>query len=104
MARRQPLDPEQVRAWLATAERGDLATLRKLAAAEPGLIDAPGQGPYWTGNARAIHFAAYRGHLAVLRWLLAHGSVPGPIAGEFDWAPIHFASMPYRKPVYDLLV
>jgi hypothetical protein len=40
----------------------------------------------------------------VLRWLLDRGSSPNLIAGEFDWAPIHFASMPYRKPVYDLLV
>ncbi len=104
MARPQQLDHEQVRTWLATAERGDLATLKTMAAGEPRLIDALGQGPYWTGKARAIHFAAYRGHLKVLRWLLDQGSAPGLIAGEFDWAPIHFASMPYRKPVYDLLV
>jgi ankyrin repeat protein len=42
--------------------------------------------------------------MKVLRWLLDQGSAPGMVAGEFDWAPIHFASMPYRKLVYDLLV
>ena len=105
MARRQQqLDSELVRTWLATAERGDLVALKKMAADEPRLIDALGQGPYWTGKTRALHFAAYRGHIKVLRWLLDLGSSPNPISGEFDWAPIHFASLPYRKPISDLLV
>jgi hypothetical protein len=50
-----------VRTWLAIAERGDLVTLKKMAADEPRLIDALGQGPCWTGKARALHFAAYGG-------------------------------------------
>jgi ankyrin repeat protein len=99
-----PLDPQLVHTWLVTAERGDLAGLQKMLAAEPGLLDAPGRGPYWTGNARSMHYVAYRGHMKVLRWLLARGASAVPIGGEFDWAPIHFACMPYRKPVYDLLV
>jgi ankyrin repeat protein len=102
--RARPLDPELVHSWLAAAERGDLAALKKMLAAEPRLLDASGRGPYWTGNARAMHYVAYRGHMKVLRWLLARGASAAPLRGEFDWAPIHFACMPYRKPVYDLLV
>jgi hypothetical protein len=57
-------------AWLAAAERGDLRVLKRMYGAEPALLDACGVGPYWTGHARALHFAAYRGHHRVLRWLL----------------------------------
>lgn len=73
-------------------------------AAEPALLDARGHGPYWTGRARAIHYVVFRGHLRVLRWLLDRGSSPNPVAGEFDWAPIHFACVPLRPRVYRLLV
>jgi len=90
--------------WLAAAERGDLAALKKMFGTTPALLDAAGKGPYWTGDARALHFAAYRGHVPVLRWLLDRGASPNPVAGEFDWAPIHFACMPLRPRVYHLLV
>jgi ankyrin repeat protein len=73
-------------------------------AARPALLDAVGQGPYWTGRARALHYATYRGHLAVVRWLLDRGSSPTAVAGEFDWAPIHFACLPLRKSMYRLLL
>jgi ankyrin repeat protein len=102
--RTQALAPELVHSWLAAAERGDLGALRKMLEAEPRLLDASGRGPYWTGNARAMHYAAYRGHMKVLRWLLGRGASALPLRGEFDWAPIHFACMPYRKPVYELLL
>lgn len=72
--------------------------------AKPALLDAFGTGPYWTGNVRALHYAVYRGHLDVIRWLLDRGSSPNHVAGEFDWAPIHFACAPLRPKVYDLLV
>ena len=56
-------------AWLAAAERGDRRVLTRLYGAEPALLDAGGVGPYWTGPARALHFAAHRGQHRVLRWL-----------------------------------
>jgi len=93
-----------VREWLAAAERGDLPALERMQTAEPRLVDALGQGPYWTGKARAIHFAAHRGHVAVTRWLLDRGASPNVVAGEFDWAPLHFAAMASKRTVYDLLV
>jgi len=71
---------------------------------DPALIDAPGQGPYWTGHARALHYVAYRGNMKVLRWLLDRGASPNPVSGEFDWAPIHFACVPLRRRVYELLI
>ena len=73
-------------------------------AAEPALLDSFGAGPYWTGKARALHFAVSRGHVDVIRWLLDRGSSPNAVQGEFDWAPIHFACLPLRPRVYDLLV
>jgi ankyrin repeat protein len=91
-------------AWLAAAERGDLQTLKQMYAAEPSVLDALGTGPYWTGEARALHFATFRGHLRVMRWLLDRGSSPNHVGGEFDWAPIHFACLPLRPRVYELLV
>src|SRR5436190_17633812 len=100
----QQLDAAVVHEWLVTAERGDLAALQRQLAAEPRLLDTPGRGPYWTGNARAIHYVAYRGHRKALRWLLARGSAPNLVAGEFDWAPLHFAAVPPKRPVFDLLV
>jgi ankyrin repeat protein len=95
---------QSIRAWLVAAERGDLPALKRMYAVEPALVDASGQGPYWTGRARAIHFAAFRGHVRVLTWLLDRGSSPNAVAGEFDWAPIHFACVPRRPRVYQLLV
>jgi ankyrin repeat protein len=101
---RPPVDPAVVREWLAAAERGDLPALERLHASEPRLVDALGQGPYWVGNARALHYAVSRGHRKVIRWLLAHGASVHPIAGEFDWAPLHFAAVPPRPDLIRLLL
>jgi ankyrin repeat protein len=90
--------------WLVTAERGDLRTLKRMYEATPALLDAVGRGPYWTGSARAIHYAVYRGHVNVVRWLLDRGSSPNVVTGEFDWAPIHFACLPLRTSMYNLLL
>jgi ankyrin repeat protein len=110
MARRmarpgQPaLDPEQVREWIFAAERGDLDELTRLHALEPRLVDALGRGPYWEGQARALHYAVSRGHRKVVQWLLARGASATPIDGEFDWAPIHFATVPPRPAMIRLLI
>ena len=98
------LPSKSISAWLAAAERGDLRTLKRQYAAEPALLDAFGTGPYWTGDVRALHYAVYRGHVDVIRWLLDRGSSPNRVAGEFDWAPLHFACVPLRPRVYQLLV
>jgi ankyrin repeat protein len=98
------LDARLVHNWLSTAERGDLPALKEMVASEPRLLDASGQGPYWTGHARALHFASHRGHLRVVRWLLAQGAAPNNGTGDIDWAPLHFAAVAQRRAVYALLV
>ncbi|HET7217888.1 MAG TPA: ankyrin repeat domain-containing protein [Vicinamibacterales bacterium] len=103
-AHRPRVSPALVRDWLFAAERGDLAALERMYATEPRLLDALGQGPYWVGEARALHYAVSRGHRRVVRWLLARGSSARPVAGEFDWAPLHFAAVPPRPALVALLV
>ena len=97
-------DPKLVRDWLFAAERGDLATLKRLLTAQPGLVDTLGQGPYWEGSFRALHYAVARGHRRIVRWLLARGASARPVAGESDWAPLHFAAVPLRPDLVRLLI
>jgi ankyrin repeat protein len=98
------VDQQTVHEWLALAERGNLPALKRLLASEPRLLDALGQGPYWEGNFRALHYAVSRGHRSVVRWLLAKGSSAKPVAGEADWAPVHFAVLPPRDDLVRLLL
>lgn len=95
---------EAIRNWLFAAEQGELSTLQSKYAEDPSLLDAQGTGPYWTGNFRAIHYAVYRGHLDVAKWLLDQGSSVNPLDGDADWAPLHFAAVPFRKPMTRLLI
>src|SRR6266516_6260346 len=99
-----PVDRGLVREWLAAAERGDLSSLKRHLAAEPRLVDALGRGPYWEGDCRALHYAAYRGHRRVLRWLLARGASVRPITGDGDWAPLHFAAVPAKRDIVRLFL
>src|SRR6266540_6691339 len=91
------LDRKLVKEWLFAAERGDLPSLTRQFAAEPRLVDALGPGPYWEGDARALHFACSRGHFRVVRWLLDRGSSPNPIRRDGDWSPLHFAAGPAQR-------
>jgi ankyrin repeat protein len=95
---------EGIRAWLFAAEQGELDTLEEKLAAEPRLLDAQGTGPYWEGHFRAIHYAVYRNHADVVRWLLDQGSSVNPIANDADWAPLHFAALPPKKGLVKFLV
>ena len=98
------MNEEDVRNWLFAAEQGELDTLKEKLAAEPDLLDAQGTGPYWVGNFRAIHYAVYRGHMDAVRWLLDQGSSVNPLPNDADWAPLHFAAIPFRKPMTKLLI
>jgi ankyrin repeat protein len=100
----QPLDPQIVREWLVAAEHGDFPALKRLLAATPRLLDAQGQGPYWVGAFRALHYAVYRGHRKVIRWLLARGASAKPLDGDADWAPLHFAALPTKPDIVKLLL
>ena len=98
------IDASLVGEWLAAAEHGDLATLKRLLRAEPRLVDELGQGPYWEGNFRALHYAAHRNHRNVVRWLLAHRASAAPVVGDGDWAPLHFAAFGGHKDSVRLLI
>jgi ankyrin repeat protein len=98
------VDQWTIHEWLAVAERGDLTALKQFLAKEPRLLDALGQGPYWEGNFRALHYAVSRGHRRVVRWLLARGSAAKSVLGEADWAPIHFACLLPRRDLVRLLL
>ena len=95
---------DDIRNWLFAAEQGELDILKEKLAAEPKLLDAQGTGPYWIGNFRAIHYAVYRGHLDVVRWLLDQGSAVNPIANDADWAPLHFAVLPPKSAMVKFLL
>jgi ankyrin repeat protein len=99
-----PVEGGLVREWLAAAERGDLSSLKRHLANEPRLVDALGRGPYWEGDCRALHYAAYRGHRRVIRWLLARGASVRPITGDGDWAPLHFAAVPAKRDIVRLFL
>jgi ankyrin repeat protein len=103
-SRPRPLDAQLVREWLVVAERGDLATMKRHLAAETRLVDALGRGPYWEGAFRALHYASSRGHRKVVRWLLARGASARPVAGDADWAPLHFAAVPPKLDIVRLLI
>jgi hypothetical protein len=92
-----------VREWLAAAGRGDLAAMKRHAESAPALIDAQGKGPYWTGRFRAMHSAAYRGDRRMLRRLLARGASAVALPKDADWAPIHFAAVPPKPEIVQLL-
>src|SRR5262245_38581632 len=98
------LDQQTIREWLAVAERGNLPALKRLLVREPRLLDALGQGPYWEGNFRALHYAVSRGHRSVVRWLIGKGSSAKPVSGEADWAPVHFAVLPPKGDLVRLLL
>jgi ankyrin repeat protein len=98
------LDRQTIHEWLVAAERGDLPGLKRLLAQEPRLLDALGQGPYWEGNFRALHYAVSRGHRSVVRWLLARGAFASPVVGEADWSPVHFAVLQPKRDLVRLLI
>jgi ankyrin repeat protein len=98
------LDSHLVREWIFAAERGDLKKLKRLLAAERRLLDVLGRGPYWTGNFRALHYAVARGHRQIVGWLLAQGASARPIAGDGDWASLHFAAVPPKREMVRLLI
>ena len=65
--------------WIDAVKGGDLGVLGRLSARDPRLIDALGEAPPWTGQFRAIHYAAFHRRQNVVRWLLAHGASAAPM-------------------------
>ena len=98
-------DPKLVRDWLFAAERGDLATLKRLLTAEPGLVDTLGQGPYWEGSFRLLAQGASTtgdpsplpgavagGDRTIIKQLLEVGADPNAF-GAHGYAALHAATI-----------
>jgi ankyrin repeat protein len=51
------------------ADNGDLETVKKLISADPKLVDAPDRE-----GKTALHYAAAKGHLNVVEWLVQKGA------------------------------
>ena len=86
------LDKSDVRAWLAAAKDGDLARMKAMHSKNPELLYAWGKGTSlgFTANS-AQHWAAAKGRLDVMRWLLAQGMSPD-VRNNADSTPLHSAA------------
>ena len=86
------LDKSDVRAWLAAAKDGDLARMKAMHSKNPALLYAWGKGTSlgFTANS-AQHWAAAKGRVDVIRWLLAQGMSPD-VRNNADSTPLHSAA------------
>ena len=86
------LDKSDVRAWLAAAKDGDLARMKAMHSRNPALLYAWGKGTSlgFTANS-AQHWAAAKGRVDVIRWLLAQGMSPD-VRNNADSTPLHSAA------------
>ena len=86
------LDKTDVRAWLSAAKEGDLARMKAMYAKNPAFLYAWGKGTSlgFTANS-ALHWAAAKGRVDVIRWLLSHGMSPD-VTNNADSTPLHSAA------------
>jgi len=83
--------------FCAAAETGDLRQLQALLAGDPELIHSRVDG------ATALHFAALRGRLDVIDWLLSQGADIDALDEEFGSPPIAWANETGKMRAVDLL-
>jgi len=79
------------------AELGDLATLKALLAEDPALISSR-----WEG-ATALHYAAFRGRLDCIDFLLKSGADINALDEEFGSSPIGWANETGKMRAVDIL-
>src|SRR5690349_13193365 len=82
---------DRVSDFFAACERGDVARARELIASDPSLVRAadPGQ-PH--GGWTALHTAARRGQLEIVRLLLEQGADPNAREAGDNTYPLHWAA------------
>lgn len=82
---------EQGRAWMEAAKGGDTGTLKALLSSNPNLITYQGQGTSFSFTAHsALHWAAAKGHVGAVRWLLQQGADAGA-RNNAGATPLHAA-------------
>jgi hypothetical protein len=80
--------------WFDAAKAGDLATLQRLLAQEPCLLYYRGKGiSYGFVGHCALHWAAAKGHVAVVKWLIEEQKVNPNVRNNGDGTPLHAAGM-----------
>ena len=80
--------------WFDAAKAGDLGTLQRLLAQEPCLLYYRGKGiSYGFVGHSALHWAAAKGHVAVVKWLIEEQKVNPNVRNNGDGTPLHAAGM-----------
>lgn len=80
--------------WFDAAKAGDLATMQQLLAQEPCLLYYRGKGiSYGFVGHSALHWAAAKGHVAVVKWLIEEQKVNPNVRNNGDGTPLHAAGM-----------
>ena len=80
--------------WFDAAKAGDLGTLQRLLAQEPCLLYYRGKGiSYGFVGHSALHWAAAKGHVAVVKWLVEEQNVNPNVRNNGDGTPLHAAGM-----------
>ena len=84
-------ETNNVTRFLEACEKGDIETLRRLLAQEPGLVRAEKRNAQyrgWTG----LHAAAQHSQLETIRLLLQHGADPNAREAGDNTYPLHWAA------------
>lgn len=94
-------DAASERAVLKAAKQGDLATLRRLVAADAALLGARDKD-----GSTPLHCAAWKGHVEAVQLLLGAGADVGAKSSNDHYGdtPLHAAAHGNQKDVVQLLI
>ena len=100
--KRRVQDPDQaaITSLIEAANDGHAARVAEILKEQPSLVNIRGGH----GTRTALHFAAWREHLEVVRLLLDHGANPSPRCVEDNATPLHLAVQEGHVEVVNLLL